>query len=44
MDVPDPLEATDVPRVELRKRGVALVRDRASVRDPVRRRQARELA
>ena len=44
MDVPEALEAPDVPCVDLVEGRVALVRDRAAVRDPVRVRQCGELA
>lgn len=43
MDVPDPLQLSDVRGADLVERRVAVVRDRAAVRDPVLRRRAGEL-
>jgi hypothetical protein len=44
VDVPEALEAPDVPCVDLVERRVALVRDRPAVRDPVRVRQCGKIA
>jgi hypothetical protein len=43
MDVPQALQPRDVSSVDLVERRVTLIRGRAAVRDPVRRRQAGEL-
>src|SRR3954454_23185131 len=44
MDVPEALQPGDVSGVDLDERRVALIRDRATVRDPVCSGQARELS